>query len=80
MEALKITLAAARVNAGMTQEEAAEKLGIDRTTLFNYENGKTSPTMTMLTKMAEVYGISITGEYIFLPSAATKNCESEEPT
>ena len=37
MSDFKITMAAARVNAGMTQTEAAEKLGISRATLIAWE-------------------------------------------
>lgn len=36
----QISLAAARVNAGLTQEELAEKLGVTRKSIQNWENGK----------------------------------------
>ena len=39
----KITLAAARVNAGLSQQEAAKALGVSVATLQNYESGKTVP-------------------------------------
>ena len=57
MEA-KITLKAARVNAGLSQQDAAQKLGIDRSTLYLWENGKSSPRVTMFKKIEEIYGIS----------------------
>ena len=31
---MQITLAAARVNAGFTQKEAATRIGVDRSTVF----------------------------------------------
>lgn len=37
----KITLAAARVSAGFTQEQLAEKIGVTRKTLAQWESGKT---------------------------------------
>lgn len=54
----KITLKAARVNAGLSQEEAAKKIGIATSTLRNWEAGKTFPNQPKIEKMCEVYGIS----------------------
>ncbi len=39
-EDYKITLVAARVNAGKTQESIANEMGVTRNTVFNWENGK----------------------------------------
>lgn len=36
----KISLEAARVNAGLTQKELAEKLGVSNTTIVNWEKRK----------------------------------------
>ena len=57
MSELKISLKAARVNAGLTQEQAADRIGIARQTLVNYETGKTSPDIKTLRRIADVYGI-----------------------
>ena len=43
LEKINITLEAARVNAGYTQEQAASNLGVSRSTIINWENGKTIP-------------------------------------
>lgn len=56
MEMPKITLKAARVNAGLSQEEAAVKLGINRATLHSYEIGKTTPDWDMIVEMESIYG------------------------
>lgn len=40
MNDFKITLAAARVNAGMTQEEVAKEMHVSKNTIVNWENGK----------------------------------------
>lgn len=36
----KVTLAAARVNAGMTQEDVAKEMQVSKNTIVNWENGK----------------------------------------
>jgi DNA-binding XRE family transcriptional regulator len=43
---VKMTLEAARRNVGLTQKEAAEKLGISNKTLGSWENGITFPRPT----------------------------------
>ena len=56
-QTIRISLAAARVNASMTQKEAAKRLGINVATLQHYENGKTCPTWETIHKMVDLYGI-----------------------
>lgn len=60
----KITLAAARVNAGLNQQEAARALGVSVATLQNYESGKTIPQWSTVRKIEEVYHFP--ADYIFL--------------
>lgn len=69
MDPLRITIAAARVNAGMTQEEAAKALGINRTTLVKWENGQVIPGTIQLIAMSNIYRIPI--DNIFVPKATT---------
>lgn len=52
---MKISIAAARVNAGLNINEAAKKLGVATSTLSSYENGKTSPRHKVLEKMSVLY-------------------------
>ena len=54
---LKITLKSARVNAGLTQKEAAKKLGISNKTLCSWENGISSPTAKKTALLCSIYGI-----------------------
>lgn len=54
----KLTLKAARVNAGLTQKEAAESLGICEQTLSNYERGISYPDVPMIEKFVGLYGVS----------------------
>jgi transcriptional regulator with XRE-family HTH domain len=53
----KITLKAARVNAGLSQIEAAKKLNVAVSTLRNWEAGKTYPKQPHIEKMCDVYQI-----------------------
>lgn len=46
---------AARVNAGLTQADASERLGITRNKLANYENGRTPVPLYIAWKMKDVY-------------------------
>ena len=39
----KITMAAARVNAGLTQSDVAAKMHVSKATIINWENGKIVP-------------------------------------
>lgn len=61
----KISLAAARVNANMTQKEAAKALNISKNTLINWEKGKKSPKYSQLMGLCKLYDIQL--DYIFLP-------------
>ncbi len=53
---LELTLRAARVNAGLTQEQVHERLGIAMSTLSRIECGKSSPRYKTL---CELCGISV---------------------
>lgn len=69
LEKINITLEAARVNAGYTQEQAASILGVSRSTIINWENGKTIPGIPSMHKMSQLYGIPL--DCIFLPCYST---------
>lgn len=52
-------LDAARVNARLTQEEAAKLLEISKSTLINYEKYRTKPSIETSKKIANLYGVSV---------------------
>lgn len=52
---VKISLAAARVNVGLSQKNAAKELGISNKTLCNWEKGKTFPDQPMIEKICALY-------------------------
>lgn len=62
----KITLKAARVSAGLKQKDAAVALGISKSTLINYEHGKTVPDWNMVNKICKLYDIP--ADFIFFGS------------
>lgn len=55
MQMPKITLKAARVNANLSQKDAATALGVNVSTLQNYESGETVPDWNMVKRIEEVY-------------------------
>lgn len=55
---MEITLRAARINAGLTQEQVQEQMGISRSTLHRIETGKCSPKYKTLCQLCQLYGIS----------------------
>lgn len=54
---IRITYAAARVNVGLKQKDAAKLLGISEKTLIGYESGKVMPQWNRHKEMADLYGI-----------------------
>lgn len=66
MSNFTVSIAAARVNAGMNQQEFADEIGVSKSTIFNWEQGVSEPTASQLRKVSEVSGIPM--DYIFIPS------------
>lgn len=71
MDTLKITLAAARVNAKMTQADTAKAMQVSKNTICNWESGKKDPKPAEMYMLSHLYGIPV--ENIFLPSETTKS-------
>ena len=67
MQVLQISLAAARVNAKLTQKEAAEKLNVSNKTLNSWETGKTMPKADMIAKLCDLYSVGY-DNLVFLPN------------
>ncbi len=49
----------ARKATGMTQEQLAEKLGIDRSSIAKYETGNSTPNVKNLQQICEILDIPI---------------------
>lgn len=68
---LKISLKAARINAGLTQEAVAAMLKKSKVTIINWEKGKTSIDKGNFDALCRLYAVD--EDNIFLPSIATKS-------
>lgn len=71
----RITIKAARVIAGLTQAELAEKMGISRDTVTKWECGKMGMNGKNLQRFCEVTGFR--ADEIILPVNSTKAGENE---
>ena len=52
-------LAAARVNCGLSQQEVADELGVTRTTVGNWEHGRTAMSHLVKNTLAKLYEMDI---------------------
>ena len=69
MSKIQITLAAARVNAGFTQEDVAEKFKVTKQTIINWEKGRKELKPAEFIMLSEIY--KIPKDNIFLPKDIT---------
>lgn len=51
----KLSLKAARVNAGLGQKQAAKALNVSNKTLSNWENGKSIPKADKIVLICDLY-------------------------
>lgn len=54
---VKISLEAARVNANLSQKEAAVALGVSNRTVCNWEKGNSFPSADKIDALCELYGL-----------------------
>lgn len=64
---MKVSLKAARINAGMTQQEVCKKMNISNKTLVSWESCETFPKVTQAMDLCDLYGMSI-DDVTFLPN------------
>lgn len=62
---IKISMAAARVNAGLTQKKLAAECGVAESTVINWENGKSHPHIKRLPLLEKAYGIPL--DFVKIP-------------
>lgn len=65
----RIPLKAARVAAGLTQEELAQKMEVSRQSIINWENGDSEIKLAFLRLFCDITGFSV--DDIILPSEST---------
>jgi putative transcriptional regulator len=63
---IKLTLKAARINAGLSQKEAGKRLGVSENVISNWERGISFPDVIQLAAIEKTYHISY-NNLIFLP-------------
>lgn len=63
---IRVTLKALRVNEGLSQAEAAAKVGVSSDTWSNWENSKTFPDVSEVESILSAYGVNY-DDIIFLP-------------
>lgn len=66
----KISIKAARVNAGLTQEELAKKMGVHRLTIASWEANPASMKIKEAESMCSILGVSF--NQIFFDRESTK--------
>lgn len=68
---VKISLRAARTHAGLSQKDAADRLGVTPKTLGNWEKGRTFPPVDKVLAICELYGVPY-DQLNFLPTDSLK--------
>jgi transcriptional regulator with XRE-family HTH domain len=56
---MQLTLEALRVNAGMTQQDVADRLGVSRQTVIKWENGYVEPKELVIYALAKLYNVEL---------------------
>lgn len=67
---MKVSLKAARVNAGLTQDEVARSIKKSKNTVVSYEKGRSVPDIETGKALAKLYGMSV-DDIIFLHNDCT---------
>lgn len=60
-----------RAKAGLTQETVAEKVGVSRQTISNWENNKSYPDIVSVISLSDLYSVSWIGNPLldkFIPN------------
>ena len=84
-ETLGKRIAAGRKRLGLTQDQLAERLGVTAQAVSKWENDQSCPDITMLPKLAEIFGITtdqLLGrepkETVYEGEVVAKNMDDEE--
>lgn len=69
LKELQISLASARKNADMTQDDVAKEMHVSKQTIVNWEKGRVLPSLATIEKLSRLYNIPINN--ISLPIEST---------
>ena len=78
-EALGKRIIANRKRLGMTQDKLAEQLGVTAQAVSKWENDQSCPDITMLPKLAEIFGISVDALLGIAPAEKVHEAEVVTP-
>ena len=56
---MKFSLEAARRNRGLTQSQVANRIGVSKATVVNWEKGNTKISYSALIRLSNLYGIPL---------------------
>ena len=56
---MAIQLKAARVNANLTQQQAADILNVSKNAIVSYEAYRSKPSVDLAQKLAKLYGMKV---------------------
>lgn len=69
---MQLTLKALRAQKNWSQKQAAEAVGINPATWYNYEHAKSYPNALTIRKIEKVFGVQY-DDIIFLPNDMMKS-------
>ena len=58
-EEMSACLRELRARKRVTQQEVADAVGVDATSIYNYENGRTAPTFEIALRLADFFDVSL---------------------
>lgn len=58
-EEMSACLRELRARKRVTQQEVADAVGVDATSIYNYENARTAPTFEIAWRLADFYNVSL---------------------
>lgn len=64
---IQISLAAARVNAGLTQDDVAKEMHVGKQTIVNWEKGLSEPKISQGMELSRLFNLPLDC-ILFLPS------------
>lgn len=56
---MQMSLPALRVNAGMTQQDVADRLNVSKATVVKWENGVVKPKGLVIYALAKLYNVEV---------------------
>ncbi len=74
MQTIQISLAAARVNAELTQKQVSSILNVDRSTVRRWEKGDKIPDYDVSRRLSKIYNMPLDNIFLEKELAKSENC------